>query len=172
MTWVCEDGWQRWWGANTKVPLNNTKVPLNTPIDQPLKLRLELVYEDERRLTSNFSSVSVLSGKLSVGNYTGGDAGNWWEAPFQSRSLVFDDERNCMPFYSPYGDCVSNKTMSVEEQLVQYNGTIEEFGFVWTVGDEEYDQLNITKIYLWVTCVNCTITGQEEEEGEGGVVDL
>lgn len=119
-------------------------------------MHLAVIYTDDSTLNSYFDSVKIMAdGSLSVGNLTSGDgAGNWWEAPFDGRKLQSFTNTNCYAFYSPNNTCVSSRVPTVEDQLVQYNGT-EYRDYPWLTGDEKYDNVSISKIQFWVRCAQC-----------------
>lgn len=100
----CDMGWQKVWGFyRREVQFNIYPDMLN----EPLKLRLRVMYNDSTTLESFFASfeydIDFMS--ISVGEFVGGDAGNFWGAPFTNRSAV--GINNCLPFFYPAMDACS-----------------------------------------------------------------
>lgn len=100
----CDLGWQKVWGVIlSEVELNIYPQML----DQPLKLRVRVKYNDSTVLESFFSSFDYDFDSLtiSVGDFIEGDAGNFWGAPFVNRKEVGIGK--CLPFFYPDMDSCS-----------------------------------------------------------------
>ncbi|XP_071515668.1 uncharacterized protein [Panulirus ornatus] len=143
---VCDGGWQLLWRARKSLPRNT---PPNS-----LRLKLKLVYEGDVHVASYFASVYVKDKRLSVGAYLGGEAGNWWKAPFNDRKLAYNTSLNCLPFFNPSSHCEANNIMSQEEQQ-RLNNRVVTRGYAWLTGTEYYDNLKLIRIEMWMRCVEC-----------------
>ncbi|KAF2368083.1 hypothetical protein FHG87_001167, partial [Trinorchestia longiramus] len=91
--------------------------------DSKLWLKLSVIYSNEETLVSYFDEINIVNTmSLKVGNYLGGNAGNFWEAPFTGRRYHMDRESNCLYFYYAPGNCTANGITTYKDQ-VELNAT-------------------------------------------------
>ncbi|KAK7070271.1 hypothetical protein SK128_014636 [Halocaridina rubra] len=133
----------------------SSALPNDSP-EGPLELRLVVDYSGTI-LESFFDFYQVTGLKLSVGNFTNGTAGNWWDAPFLDREKVAFNESNCISFYySPPDDnstCESKAVISYDEQT-NLNLTLVR-GLAWYTGDNVTDEIPVTNIQFWMRKIGC-----------------
>lgn len=88
-----------------------------------------------------------------MGEYTEGDAGNGWDAPFTERRADSVEESNCRPFfYDEDRPCSANGVMPYEEQFALNYTTIDR-GFYWGTENETLANTEISYIRLFVTTI-------------------
>nr|XP_053630346.1 uncharacterized protein LOC128687017 [Cherax quadricarinatus] len=147
----CDNNWQLLWKSGDSSPRN-------TP-PEPLQLKLFFRYIGDSKAESLFSSVSSVSGMLTVGSYVGGNGGNWWNAPFENRALAYNSSQNCKPFFNPTSECEANNITAAEEQI-SLSGNVTERGFAWLTGNQTLDHLTLSSIELWMTCTTCPVVSK------------
>ncbi|XP_076060296.1 uncharacterized protein LOC143036620 [Oratosquilla oratoria] len=132
----CQDDWQLVWEGER---LNKTSYVK----DMTLQLQLVIKYEtSEEKKTSLFETATFGDeGMLSVGDYVGGKAGNYWGAPFADKRFLPLEPDNSGQFSNDTGADQSLDIFSKE-------------GFKWEIGDSAYDDLAIKSIQFWVRPVD------------------
>nr|XP_045625190.1 uncharacterized protein LOC123774714 [Procambarus clarkii] len=131
----CDKGWQMIWGYfNITQPPKFNVYPLL--LNTSLVLRLVVVYQDASVLYSYFDNFTYAGlDKISVGSYLGGNAGNYWEAPFVNLPVAFNS--SCPIFYP------TNSTTCVPGS--GYNSN-----FFWFTGSPAFDAIGVSQFQLWV----------------------
>lgn len=144
---VCQGVWQRVWTGRLDL--------YSQLLVTPLKLKVVMRYEGEvTNRVAFFSSVVFRSGLMSVGDYTGGEAGNGWDAPFHERRERYDAESNCRLFYYDEGlPCRANGVMPYEDQLALNYTTIKR-GYYWGSDNETLANTPILFIHLYITAID------------------
>ncbi|XP_068209409.1 uncharacterized protein [Palaemon carinicauda] len=143
---TCKMEWQLIWSGSSQW--------YHFLADFPLKLRVEIWYkEQDDPKNADYESITFVSGLLSVGKYTGGTAGDGWEAPFSKRIVSSPENSTCLPFFYSPGPCVANGLPDYETQLEAQNGTARNIAksYYWFTEDQGLKQTIVQKIYLYVT---------------------
>ncbi|KAK7065205.1 hypothetical protein SK128_027297 [Halocaridina rubra] len=129
----CFDNYQLFEFSENNVP--------DTP-DYPMDLLIN-VNRNNSRLVAYFDSISVENGLLTVGNYVSGDAGNFWQAPFENRSLVNYENSTCLPFFYPsMNTCIANGLPHPNNTFIT--------GYAWYTGNAIMDADVVHEITLWM----------------------
>ena len=121
-------------------------------IEASLILKLTVEYSNGMKFESYFDSFkSHGDNTITVGNYLGGDAGNFWQAPFTERQIVSYNDTNCKAFYYANStDCTANGVMSYEDQMAANASAGVVKGFSWTACNDAGSSY-IEQILLFVT---------------------
>ncbi|CAL4065065.1 unnamed protein product, partial [Meganyctiphanes norvegica] len=166
-----------WWGPHH---ISNDGLYVRTP---NLRVRVYVYYKgiSSRKVAYFDSLVYELKDShmtLSIGNYTGGEAGNGWGAPFMGRRQIRIEKSNCKRFFLiPDEGCEGVGVSSYEEQLSQHisqlnatallNNRTEDLitgldqldlikfpttrSYPWFSGDSFLDSQKINNIEIWIT---------------------
>ncbi|XP_042226675.1 uncharacterized protein LOC121869393 [Homarus americanus] len=131
----CDRGWQKIWRFKKDESSITKSFMYDLLWVNPLSLRLRVVYDDFT-VYSYFANFSYSSKIIGVGNFLGGDAGNYWQAPFENLNL----KTTCPLFHS-----------------VDYNCTSDGDGLysnlTWLTGNDTLDSKILTEVDIWVTAV-------------------
>lgn len=115
LNFVCDQGWQKIWKYDQT---DAFFAHVTIWDDGPLTLRLVVELTNGTILIGYFSDFTNNGdGSISVGEYTDGDTGNFWQAPFDSRTK--SSSESCLSFFYPTTNC------SVEGSVAP--------GYVWGV---------------------------------------
>lgn len=156
----CEGHWQQINKDAVKAQIRS-KDELSLPSSTELWLKLEVLYETEETLLSYFESVDYNNDlDLSVGDYIGGSAGNYWEAPFTNRIFSRNDTTNCRKFYHASDNCESVGTMSyVDQMTADVNATVVR-GHSWFSHCRA--DLNDTAVTSVLFMISANVTARDE----------
>ena len=125
----CLGSWQNINNEAFSYPYNRADLDLGSEM---VWLQLIVLYSDGSSYSSYFDSFDNNDyNELSVGNYIGGDAGNFWKAPFSNRIIVTNVTTNCLAFYYVSPDnCTANGIESYLNQVAN-NVTLIYRGYEW-----------------------------------------
>ncbi|KAK4306377.1 hypothetical protein Pmani_021796 [Petrolisthes manimaculis] len=137
----CDQGWQKVWGLFNGTISNKTHIYASLLENTTLVLKLVITYQDNIERVSYFGNVSITLNSIDVGDYLGGNAGNYWDAPFKNR--VPTEYPDCLLFYYP----------PMTTHTCTPGGTHTP-GWVWVTGEAQRDKINISEISLWITDAN------------------
>nr|XP_045625203.1 uncharacterized protein LOC123774718 [Procambarus clarkii]XP_045625210.1 uncharacterized protein LOC123774718 [Procambarus clarkii]XP_045625220.1 uncharacterized protein LOC123774718 [Procambarus clarkii]XP_045625230.1 uncharacterized protein LOC123774718 [Procambarus clarkii] len=136
----CDKGWQNIWEYN-EVSHVATSYAYPLLFTGPTTLRLAVIYNYTTILYSYFNNFTFAGNMISVGSYLGGKAGNYWKAPFENQSLIFN--ASC-PFFYPASNINCNLT------------AVSNSSITWLSGFSAFDanvtatNINVTKVQFWV----------------------
>ncbi|XP_064091563.1 uncharacterized protein LOC135205131 [Macrobrachium nipponense] len=114
----------------------------------PVRLRLKVMYQSGQSVSSDFESMELAEGKLTVGKYIKGPAGNYWKAPFQDRLRTSYPNTTCRAFF--YEDLDSCQLRGEQEIQFDEDGNVLKQGFVWLTPDPELNSQLVTGIEFWI----------------------
>lgn len=121
---LCDGIWQM-----ISVPNKRSIIGLE---EEPLWLKLVVVYSDNSKFTSYFDFVNVHDNNaLSVGEYIGGKAGNFWGAPFENRAYTYLPDTNCRHFYYESPENCTATAIDTYDDQVENNVTNIVRGYEW-----------------------------------------
>lgn len=128
----CDGFWQKVWGRSWEGVIEFSVY--DALLVERVTLRVTITYDDDDIIHSFFDNFEYSEDSISVGEYSEGNAGNFWEAPFTQRALVAT--KDCLAFFYAEGSC----TAPPGEEPVYY----------WRVNDPERDSKVIQAIELWI----------------------
>lgn len=133
---LCNKGWQLIWGY-----ANNFLVyPLL--FSAPMVLRLAIIYKDSTVRYSYFNSFTYQAPyTIAVGAFLGGQAGNYWQAPFNNVTMLYHS--SCPLFYPTVNTtCIPGSGLNSS--------------FVWLTGSSALDANDsatnntVSGVQLWI----------------------
>lgn len=144
LIWVyCQDGWQSIWSRSYASSNQTAGFLVYEQLQNvPLQLRVTLMYADGSTADAYFLSFSYKEDMISVGGYSEGKAGNFWESPFTDRAVSGVPGSNCLPFFYPQSDKCSAGGVDPSQDV--------ERGYAWVTNDIRLDNTRISEIILWV----------------------